>query len=658
MKNKRSLKRLTGLASVLAVGAIVLAACGSGASTGTSGTQATTTSKGSAVIKGGTVTWAEPPSGAPNYIFPFMSLQYFSVSNLSEFQELMERPLYWFGQGNTPDLNTTLSLANVPVFNTANKTVTVTLKSWKWSNGQPITAQNVMFWMNMLKSDFTGWAAWVPGAFPQNVTNITITNSHTLVFQLNGNYNSHWFTYNELSQITPLPTAWDITSAGGAPGSGGCSSASYSSVTVSLSSSNALTDVSPAAKKCAAVEAFLAGKANAGDLGTYATNPLWQVVDGPWKLSAFDATTGKVTMVPNAGYSGTPKPTISEFVELPFTTDTAEYSQLQSGNVDVGYIPAQDVTAYSGQAFVNGAPAAGSNPSSLSGYTLSPLYSWGINYFPLNFTNTQDGTGPILKQLYVRQAMQSLMNQPLWIKLYASGYGVPTYGPVPVVPPNPFASSFEKSDPYPYNPAHAVSLLKSHGWTVVPNGVSTCTKPGTAANECGQGIPAGAKMSFNYLWATGNTNFENQLKAMQTSWEQAGIQIKLIGKQFSQVIGAATPCKPGATCQWDIANWGGGWSYAPDFYPTGGEIFATGAGSNSGDYSDPVNDANITATHTSTSASSLTTYQDYLAKQLPVIWQPNAAYSLTEIKAGICGVTPQAPTLMLTPEYWYRCKTS
>ena len=36
----------------------------------------------------------------PNYIFPFMSLAFFSVTNINQFQYLMYRPLYWFGNGH------------------------------------------------------------------------------------------------------------------------------------------------------------------------------------------------------------------------------------------------------------------------------------------------------------------------------------------------------------------------------------------------------------------------------------------------------------------------------------------------------------------------------------------------------------------------------
>ena len=121
--------------------------------------------------------------------------------------------------------------------------------------------------------------------------------------------------------------------------------------------------------------------------------------------------------------------------------------------------------------------------------TSSLQYPWGVNYFALNFTNPT--TGPIFKQLYVRQAMQSLMNQTLWIELFNAGYGAPTYGPVPVVPPTDLGHAQGEPQPYPYSPSHAKALLTSHGWKVVPNGVTTCVRPGTAADDCGAGIRRG-----------------------------------------------------------------------------------------------------------------------------------------------------------------------
>jgi hypothetical protein len=50
------------------------------------------------------------------------------------------------------------------------------------------------------------------------------------------------------------------------------------------------------------------------------------------------------------------------------------------------------------------------------------------------------------------------------------------------------------------------------------------------------------------------------------------------------------------------------------------------------------------------------TWQDYLSAQLPVIWQPNGVYELTEIDDNLRGVIPQSSTLNINPENWYFVK--
>uniref|UniRef100_UPI0023F14034 ABC transporter substrate-binding protein n=1 Tax=Ferrimicrobium acidiphilum TaxID=121039 RepID=UPI0023F14034 len=124
----------------------------------------------------------------------------------------MYRPLYFYGKGNKAEIDYNLSIGNPPVYSNNDKTVTVTLKHYEWSNGTPVTARDVIFWMNLLKANKTSYGAYVPGAFPDNVVSYSAPNPSTVVFQLNRSYNPTWFTYNELSQITPLPIAWDRTS--------------------------------------------------------------------------------------------------------------------------------------------------------------------------------------------------------------------------------------------------------------------------------------------------------------------------------------------------------------------------------------------------------------------------------------------------------------
>ena len=96
------------------------------------------------------------------------------------------------------------------------------------------------------------------------------------------------------------------------------------------------------------------------------------------------------------------------------------------------------------------------------------------------------------------------------------------------------------------------------------------------------------------------------------------------------------------SCNWDMGNWGGGWTFVPDYYPTGETLFLSGSGANSGGYTNAQNDSLINATLTSNSVQSLYTWQDYLAQQIPVIWQPNGVYQLTEVVDNLGGVTPQS----------------
>ncbi len=580
-------------ATILPLVALVLTSCGGNAS-------------GGQKLTGGVATFAELPATKPNYIFPLTSGGYFSVANLSQFQFLMFRPLYWFGQGGKVTLNSSLSLASDPVYTDGGKTVTMKLKGWMWSDGSKITARDIEFWMNLLKANLGSWAAYSPKEFPDNVIGMSYPDDQTAVFTLDKAYGSYFFTYNELSQITPLPQhAWDKTSDASPVG-----------------------DYDRDPKKAVDVYKYLDGQSKT--IGTYNTNPLWQVVSGPWKLKSMTAE-GAVAMVPNPAYSGPVKPTLAEFDLKPYTTDTAEFNVVRSGLIDYGYIPNQDV----GQR------------SSLSKYSFAPWVGWSITYFPVNFGNPKNG--PIFKQLYFRQAMQRLIDQPTMIKNIFKGYATPDYGPVPILPANNFADAFEQSNPYPYDPGAAAKLLTDNGWTVNPGGVSTCTSPGTGSGQCGDGVKAGAKASFNLQYASGQVVYDQEMQILKTAFSKAGIELNLSTAPFDTVISTAF----GGSPSWEMANWGGGWIFAPDYYPTGDEIFSTGAGSNAGLYSNATNDSNTIASTLSNDVSTLHTYEDFLAKDLPVVWLPVNDAQISMVKKTLHGWDPQDPLLQLYPENWY-----
>jgi peptide/nickel transport system substrate-binding protein len=601
--------RILAAGTAAAACALVAAGCSSSSPSSSAGTTP---------VSGGTAVFAEPPSSPPTYIFPYTSSTYISDINSFDFQYLMYRPLFWFGVGAEPVLNTSLSLAGMPTFNGTK--VTIKLKHYMWSNGTAVTAQDVMFWLNMetaLPADYGSYTD-----FPADVKDITVVSPTELTLVMDKAYNPTWFVYNQLSQIVPMPAAWDRTAGGP-------------------------SDCGTTVSACAAVYNYLNDQAK--DVTGYVGSPLWSIVDGPWKLSAFNAD-GHITFVPNKSYSGPVKPKLAAFSEVPFTTDSAEYDVLRSPSsstkIDVGYLPEQDAPAKPVGA------AVGRNP--VSGYTLSPWQIWGINYFVVNYQSTT-GNGPIIKQLYFRQALEDEMNQQAVVTGPLRGYGALTVGPVGNTPVTQWLSPQGKSgNPFPFDPTKAKALLTSHGWNAVPNGISTCANP----SLCGPGIKKGQGLSFTLPYATGTGWITSEMTQLQSNAATIGIKLNLQPKPFAQVISTAGGNCVAAKlpCNWDMANWGGGWSFSPDYDPTGEQLFLSGVVANSGGYTSSANDSLISKTLTSSNLQDMYSWQDYLSAQLPMIWQPNGDYQLTEVANNLAGVTPQSTTLSINPENWYFTK--
>jgi peptide/nickel transport system substrate-binding protein len=631
MRRRATLVRRMGT-GLAAIGVATLAACVSIAPT-----------SGAATGNNTVVTVALPPGISLNYIFPYMTGAYFG-DNLNDLQLLLYRPLYWFGTKASETLNSKLSLADPPVSSNGGKTFTITLKTWKWSDGTKVTTTDIMFWLNLWKMKPTGYAGWFPGglSMPTSVKSVKITSPTTLTINFDRSFNAHWLLYNELSQITPLPIAWTKTSATAAAGSAGCATAAFGadnaackSVYVFLSEQSGFDPTRP--------------KTTIDALPTYATNPIWGVVDGAWKLKSF-APTAPTVFVPNPTYSGPNKPTFKEYVEKPYTTASAEFNAMAAGTVDVGTLPATVITSPATPAakVTQTVRPGKNNPRLATTYDLNPVYAWDINFFPYNFNSTGDGgqAGKIFRQLYFRQAFQHLVDQPVYIQRLEHGYAVPTYGPVPLWPHNAYSSKFEAKNPYPYSVAQAKALLSSHGWKVTPGGTDVCQKPGTGSGHCGKGVKKGAKLSFTLQYASGTKTLGHLMDAEKASWGEAGIHISLSSATFNTILGNAALCPKG--CAWEFEDWGSGWGFLPDFYPTGEEIFSTGAESNPGDYSTATNNANIKATDTG--SVSLGKYENYLAKQLPVVWQPELM-TLWEFNKDL--KHPPINSLLNTPATWH-----
>ncbi|HUY97674.1 MAG TPA: ABC transporter substrate-binding protein [Verrucomicrobiae bacterium] len=567
----------------------------------------------------GVATFADPPGNYPTYILPIMSAAFESNVNLYNMDEMLWRPLYWFGSNGSYTVNYKLSLGRQPVFSNGGRTVTVSLNHYTWADGRAVTNRDVEFWMNEILHNEADWFAFVPGGFPSDVTGMSFPAATPDQFSITFNkaYNHTWVLYNELSQIWPIPQhAWDKTSGSGSIG-----------------------NYDRTAKGAAAVYAYLAKQAQIKS--SYATNPLWKVTDGPWQLSSYTPTTGYAAFTPSPHYTGPVHPKIATLEELPFTNDQSEFDALRSGSVDYGYLPTQLLTQRKALAS--------------HGYSFSPWTEWGFNWFPLNYNNP--AVGSMFKQLYIRQALQRLIDQPALIKSILGGNGSPTYGPVPTQPKTNLLSSDERSNPYPYSVSAARNLLRRHGWSIHSGGTDTCRRPGTGASECGAGIKKGAQLSFTMQYANGYITFNAMMAAIRSSWSGVGINVTLTQASTVDVLTAASSCHPPASkgCQWQMENWGNegyAWTYSPDFYPTGGEIFQTGALSNFGGYDNPINDANITATHLQQGTAAFYRYENYLATQLPVLYLPFWSFQYSEISSKLHGALPQDPNVHITPENW------
>jgi peptide/nickel transport system substrate-binding protein len=570
----------------------------------------------------GTITWAMPPNSVPTWIFPLNSSLSSSPSNVQGFQWQMWRPLYWTQNGATPEIVPSMSLARQPVWSDDNKTLTITMNSaYKWSDGQPVTSRDVMFGLELIKAGIkvnpANWVYYTPGYFPDDLVSASTPNPSTLVLKLSKPVNPTWFVEDILAIAgTPLPShAWAKDSIDGP----------------------ILDFTKPAnARK---IYNFLIAQNKS--LATYATNPLWKIVNGPYQLTAYNPTSGAFTMVPNRSYGGPRTASMSNFQGVPFTSNTAEQNALKTGSIDVGYV---DPTA------VPQIPSIRRN-----GYHVFGMPTFGSALAAFNFENATGHFGAIASQLYFRQAMAHLQNQEGWIKAFMHGAGVPSYGPIATVPPNRWVPDVAKKNPYPFSVAKAVQLLEAHGWTVRPGGTSTCTRPGTGPDACGAGIPAGTRLAFNLIYANSPALYGQISADLAATAKQAGITISLESASTPYIVSHyANPYAPANTDKWAMQIWGSpGQLNLP--YPTQFGFLNTGGVFQAGSYSDPTADKLINASISGSDPEAVRKEAAFLTLDLPVLWQPIPDI-IWAWKTSISGPRAAFENLTqnyVTPEFWY-----
>ncbi|HEY1704377.1 MAG TPA: ABC transporter substrate-binding protein [Trebonia sp.] len=630
LKGGRRFRVKTALTVAAVAGLAVVTACSSSGSSGGSNLSGVSGAgfygsvpAASGTPHAGTLTVAQP-SGIIPWILPIITSADNSIYTVYNFDYQLYRPLYWYQDGTKIEENKSESLANDPVYSNGDKTVSVTLKSnYKWSNGQPITSKDVEFWYDEMaagvKESPANWATYVPGeGMPDEVSSVSTPSSSTIVFNLKKSVNPTWFTEDEIGVIQPMPSSeWAIDSTGG----------------------KTLDFTNPSNAK----KIFDYLTAQSKSISTYASSPLWQTVDGPYKLSSFNTTSDDYDLAPNSSYGGPHASVVSPVDITSYTSDASEFNAIKSGAVDVGYVPTDDVTA---------AKSLSANYTEF-GY---PGYGWQGAFY--NFKDKTGDFNNIISQLYVRQALQELVNQPGIIKAYLHGAGGSDYGSVGEYPSTQYTPSDDLTNLYPYSPTNAEKLLSSHGWKIVPNGTDTCQKAGTAADECGAGIPAGTKLAFPLTYASGIDLAQEVDTAFASTAKSAGINVTLSVQTFATLTSEYDDvANPSDDNKWAISDFGG---FTDSTYPTTFGLFNSTGSSNFGGYSDPEADALINDSVNSTNASAVSAEMSYIAKDLPVMFQPNPDWAgeggLIAINKKISG-TPASfeeyAEYALNPEFWY-----
>jgi peptide/nickel transport system substrate-binding protein len=615
--------------------ALAVAALTAFAGTGTSSASAATT-PGATTVPGavGSIPAAGTPSGtagsityalmsgeAPDWILPIPTTAANSVLNIFNFEWQMWPPMYYAPKGSTPAVDSSLSVANAPVWSHGDKTMKITLKPWKWSNGQTVSSKDLLFTFDLIKAAVkaspANWASFVPGYFPATISSMSTPNAATIVINLTRAVNPTWMEEDILGSVSVLPSAvWSRDSANGP----------------------ILNFTSPA--NAAKIYTFLSTQSES--MSTYASNKLWQTVYGPYRLRSFNDITGGFTMVPNTRYSGPHANPMSNYVGVPFTSDAAEWNAIKSGSVDFGYVPEQDVPQI---------PALNS-----LGYNYFGLPDFGDDFAVYNFKDKTGHFSSVVAQLYFRQAMQHLEDQAGQIKAFFGGDADPAYGPIPVYPRSPFLPSDAATNPYPFSVQDAISLLRAHGWNVTPNGTDTCAKPGTGPGECGAGIPAGTKLSFNLIYST-TTPLSQQVEDLASEAKQAGIKVNLSGSNFNFMIENYNDAIAAANeNKWAMEDFGG---ETDGTYATQFGFLNTGGGGQLGDYSNARADALINQSVSGRNPAAVKNEASFFTAQLPVLWQPVPDY-VWAWKSKISATTPTAIENLTqyddTPQFWYLTK--
>ncbi len=149
---------------------------------------------------------SEIGQGAPGPVTSLNPLLGPTIANLQG-ALLLYRPLVWIGADDRLDAARSL-VASITALD-GNRRIRIVLKSWDWSDGVPITADDVLFTWERIAKLGSLWGYSGQGGLPGRVESVRAIDSRTVDFLLREPTNPDWFALDGLSQFPPLPRhAW------------------------------------------------------------------------------------------------------------------------------------------------------------------------------------------------------------------------------------------------------------------------------------------------------------------------------------------------------------------------------------------------------------------------------------------------------------------
>jgi peptide/nickel transport system substrate-binding protein len=547
--------RWAALGGLIGSAALILAACGGGSS-GTSANLAP-------LQKANELVAALPPQVGITDYAPIASGSAYTIYN-SQVEYMLWAPVVMVSGKDTIDWADSLAKSITP--NANDSQYTVQLNNWDWSNGQPITAQDVAFTANTLiqactmnKAPYSyggcGFGGLPPSSAHSVLVSATATGPSTVVFKLNGPSNPTWFELNGLGQIQPMPQSiWD-----------------KGSITATLT--------------------FLSKVYNDP------TNAAYKVVSGPYLFKNF-VNNQYWSFVPNPKYGGH-KASVNVTLQYE-TSESSEFAALKTNKINAGYLTP---TNY------------GAAPQLTKSYkqTFSEGFCWyGIM---LNSASNALDVGPAFQDVKVRQALQlgideNAVGKVLDGTLNGKNLWIPTYSAIPLGFPDLTNAVFGVSEiptQYSFNIAKGKALLLSDGYKLNSQGVMQ---------------KGNITLSFPMNIDSGSQSQANSALVMQQDWAKEGIKVTINPVAFDTLV-AVSNQTPGESSKWAM-NDTGGWCYEPNFYPTGGGMWGyynAQDSFNNTDFNTAVNNEYLPGTAAQAQQHMLA-YAEATANDLPFLWQP------------------------------------